>query len=432
MIKKNKLLFSFIFTLVFYVLLISLTFIIISKSVLATSIQCSNYRFTFYKGYKAEYIYTIGGAERLRSYIGGDLPNYTKYVTLEDDNQDGPPRTFRVKLDLYEDLPPGRYTLGAGGVEIRENQGSVGGVAAMICKIFILVLFPGKYLEWDLFVSNTNINEETNVTFSVTNLGTENISIIYGHAEIYDSEGKHIATVDTNREKINSDTTESVNAKLSTNGYTPGMYTVIGTLFWENTSGIINETKNITFRVGELNVDIVDYTKEFFIDAINKFEVVIKSDWNGGIKDVYALITTPNTADKPLKTPNIDLFNFQQGVLETYWDTTGLDKTKKEFPVKITVYYAGKTTTKDVIVYVNKTGKEVELEKQKPFSLFNLSTTGTIYIIISILLIIVLIFNILLLVYKEKIGKKNYNGNNPKETNTTEQRIIEKQITEPK
>lgn len=405
------------------VIWLSLIFLLSSNFVYSTSIQCENVQLTYQRGYQNEFSYAIGGANSIQSFVRGDLPNFSKYIKLNDDNQNGPPRTFSVSLDFSGDIPPGRYKVAVGGIELANVNGVVGGVAAMQCFIKILVLYPGKFLEWGISVSNANINETTNVTFGVVNLGTENISAVYGYADIYDIENKLITRVYSNRQSIASDTMVNLDAKLSTQGFTPGMYTAVGTFFWENNSGTINESKNTTFRIGELNVNIIDYTTEFVINAINKFEVVVLSDWNGGIKDVYALIETPNTRKKPLKTPNIDLVNFQQGVLETYWDTNGLDLSKSEFPVTITIFYSGKITKKQVIVYVNKTGKG-EVETPKAFTLFNLSETATIYIIILTILVIILLFNIILIFYKVQ-SQKNHEtrGNYGQQKKQTEGNI---------
>jgi hypothetical protein len=155
------------------------------------------------------------------------------------------------------------------------------------------------------------------------------------------------------------------------------------------------------FRVGQMNVDIVDSTEDIYVNSTNKYILTIESDWAGSITDVYARITTPD--GKSLKTPNVDMISPGGGrkaaaQIETYWETGGL--AIGTYNLTITLYYKGLTSNKNVNVNIIE-GKAPELEKPK-----NANSKLGYIIAISIAIAIIVFTGVYFLVFKK--------GNEPK------------------
>ncbi|RJQ17206.1 hypothetical protein C4573_04095 [Candidatus Woesearchaeota archaeon] len=374
-------------------------FFSLSSFASAVSIAGGNQQVTVNDGTVRSFDYLIGGADNIESYANGNLPNLSKYVTLIDENQYGPARPIQVQLDFSEgfnEIPAGRYTVFVGAKEYRSSTGMIGGIAAIQTKIDILVLYPGKYLEWSIDAQSTNVNETANVSLIIHNLGRETINEVSGIIRVYNPDGMLMSTAATDKKSLLPDELHTISAGVSTQGYAPGMYQVNATAHYDEAQ----DSKTADLRIGQLRVYVVDYTKTFAIDTINKMDIMIESDWSGTIKDVYAVVKTPN---KDVKTANIDLPKFQRGTLEAYWDTKGLGKA--DVNATIQLFYNGQHSEEQVILYINETGegdvppkKEVKLE---------LTTTAIVYIIIIVLLIGNLTYFIIRYLKRQKKPENN-------------------------
>ena len=166
-----------------------------------------------------------------------------------------------------------------------------------------------------------------------------------------------------------------MHAQLSTVGYTAGTYNAIATL---NYDGKTKEDKK-SFRIGELNIEIINYTKEFEKNKINKFDVKIESGWGNKIEGVYGEIKINNDT---IKTPNINLGPWDKKTITTYWDTNNVET--GFYDAEIIIHYNGKTTIeKGKVSVIEK--KEILTEIPGVIS-FN---TITVLVLIIILLIII-------------------------------------------
>ncbi len=360
----------------FFIILFS----IFSLAAYAISMQGGRPSFTYEKGFQKDYSFIIGGAPKIRASLEGSLPNLTKYVSLIDPDPDGGQRTVTLRFNMYEDFPPGRYQAVLRAVEIVELEGTITARTGMRGVVDILVLFPGKYLEWSTSAKSLNVNETSKISITATSLGTERIDSIYGKIDVYNEKNELLSTVYTEKSSLESDTSKTISADFDSTGLEKGNYHYDATLYWDsNVSG----PKSGQFRIGSLEVYIRDYTKAFFIEAISPFSVVVESDWSGVIEGVYAKIQTPN---EELITPTISLDKFKRGTMKTFWDTRGLGK--GVFNGTITVFYQEKQSSENVQLYVNMT----EPKAQKEGLLEGLSTTTIVLIIVIILLVANFVF----------------------------------------
>lgn len=354
----------------------------------------------------------VTDAEKIKVYVEGDL---TEYVTIIDPAPDSGPRTIEVVIKLPEQLTPGRYTIYLRAQELPSAPGMVGATAAMRTRIPINVYYPGKYPEYTLRIDDLNINEKTNATVNVNNFGLVQIDSAQAKIDIYDEQDNQITTIYTSTKTIIAKGNENLVAVLDSAQFNmrKGNYYGIATLTYD---GIIaNQTDKAPFRIGTLNVEIVDWTKEAYPNAINKFEIYIESDWSGTIEDVYAKIYTPNNLE--LKTPNVDAKKFDKAKLETYWDTKDLQT--GEYDVKLEVFYQGKSVTKTIKVNLIEGIPPIIEQPEKSFG-ESMNMTTILLIIIAVLVALV-ILNMFFLFKKRdndnkpdnKIERENRNNKNP-------------------
>ena len=69
---------------------------------------------------------------------------------------------------------------------------------------------------------------------------------------------------------------ESFEASFDTKGLRPGNYSATANMDFDG----MKKTDSDNFRIGNLNVKVVDYTKELDNSGIKRFDVTVESEWN--------------------------------------------------------------------------------------------------------------------------------------------------------
>jgi len=307
----------------------------------------------------------------------------SEYITLsktfiESDSTD---RRFKVILKLPKKVEkPGHHKVWIIAEEIIDQSktgGTVGTSSNVMVYIIINVLNPGKYVDMSLSASDANLNEPVKFAVNVKSFGEEDINSIRAGIDVYSPDNEKLTTVYTDEKSLKSNTEETLNAQLSTIGYSAGTYRAVAKLNYDGKTK--QDEKN--FKIGKLNIKIINYTKEFEKDKINKFDIEIESDWGNKIENVYGEIKINNEI---IKTPNIDLAPWEKGVITSYWDTNNV-KTGT-YDVKMTIYYEDKTTVEiGRVKVIEKKGALIE----KPEAITISLSTTTILILIIILLVII-------------------------------------------
>lgn len=306
----------------------------------------------------------------------------SEYITLSKTliKSDSTDRKFTVTVKLPKKVEkPGHHKVWIIGEEIIDESktgGAVGTSSNVMVYILIHVLNSGKYVDISLSAPNVNLNEPVNFAVNVKSFGLEDINSIKAAIDVYSPDNEKLTTVYTDEKPLKSNTEETLYAQLSTIGYPSGIYRVVAELNYDGKTK--KDEKN--FRIGELNIKIINYTKEFEKDKINKFDAEIESDWGNKIENVYGEIKINNEI---IKTPNIDLAPWERKTITAYWDTNNVEI--GFYDAEITIYYEGKTTIETGRINVVEK-KEALVEKPGAITI-SLSTT-TILVLIIILLII--------------------------------------------
>ncbi len=329
--------------------------------------------------------------------------DFTEYFTITPEKiADVPPggsAEFTVKLELPDSFDsPGRH-INWVKVDIDTSEGGFRAYPSVAVSYSLFVLYPTIFLQWSLNAPNMNVDEKTNFTIDIENLGEPTIQSIYADIVVYNADtNQTVQTLKTNTatnvlswDKIQlAATFDSINLNA-------GDYKAVATL---NFDGNI-ETQEDTFRIGSKNVEILNFTKAFEIDAINKFDIIIESAWNNKIYDIYADIIIydikTDTIITEFKSLNTDLNPWKQKTLQAFFDTTGLEK--KEYKAITYLKYEGVSTNAEGIIRIDENiGVEIVEEIPGKETQFNLSTIFTLMNLLILLLIIFIIINITLAV----------------------------------
>jgi hypothetical protein len=389
--------------------------VLFSSYSLAVGIQSTPFELIVFKP-NAEYTFNFGlmGATKIGAFVDGDLG---QYATVIDAAPDSGPRLVSAKLILPDTLEPGFHTLYLGAREIADIQGTMGGLAIAKVRVNVLSLYPGKYPQFSVGIKDINVGESGKAIVSVNNYGTETIDSAQGIIEIYGPDGESITSLYTNIASVASSQNVGLEASLDTAKFNlkPGKYSATARLVYD---GITHEdVKELNFTIGSLRVDITSTTPEAIVNATNKYVINVESDWTGEINDVYARIITPNK--KTLKTPNIDLVKPNRnnakatGVLETYWETQGLDF--GEYDMDIIIYY-GKYTNEQTVKVRIVDGQKPVIEKPEAFQIIGLddnklvlfNTPLPMTLLLMVLLAIIVMFNVYYFIFR-----KSKNGGSP-------------------
>ena len=143
------------------------------------------------------------------------------------------------------------------------------------------------------------------------------------------------------------------------------------------------------FRVGELLVGILNYTKTLEIGGVKEFIINVKSEWSGTISNVYGTVEIDG---KEFKTTPVDLETFQTGKLVAYVNTDDFEP--KIYNGKITLLYGEdrKTTVEDITVTFIEAPEE---QKQTEFNMMY-----------AVVIVLVIIIFILLFLFLRKSGSQ--------------------------
>lgn len=279
--------------------------------------------------------------------VKGELKDYvTLSSNLFKDVAPGNKPTFTATLKL-----PNKMEAGVHNAEICILEGKTRGAGGMVgarteaCTGFMIrVLYGEKYLKIEKFnVPNVGVGEKLKMELTIKSWSEIDINSIKASIDIFrpgkeKTKMEKIATVETDEKPLKSNAEEVLTAYFDTNGMDAGEYLAFATLYYDGRQ--MNESAG--FRIGMLSLKILNYTKEFEQDKVNRLGIQVLSQWNSRIDSIYGVI---DIEDERLSTPLINLEPWENKTLITYWDTT--NKRIGNYKGKITLYYSNKTTEEE-------------------------------------------------------------------------------------
>ena len=319
---------------------------------------------------------------------------FADYITLSKDELTLAPEEMgclKYRVHFPEEPPEYGPTLtkiwakqvnprGSGGLQVMSN---------IHHKFSVFVPYPEKYVSFGVKAANVNVNEPVYFTITASNKGALDVEKASCRLDIYgaDDFSNHVKTLYTDTKPIASMETVEFYQTLETTGLKPGYYLSDVTCFYDGESS----TKEHRFNIGTLYVKILNHTQSASAGTINPYTVQASSMWNNRIDEIYAEISFPGIAT--VRSPTSPLPAWKSITIKSYLDLK--DISPGTYAGKITLFYDGSTTEKDVsleIVPEMADEPHVEEPKKEPVPVQDEATifTTTNILLLAILLMIVI------------------------------------------
>jgi len=263
-------------------------------------------------------------------YIRGDLANY---LSLDKEKIYG-----RETVIALLSLPLEIATPGINQIDIVAGD--------IVAAIKVKVPYPEKFVELELSAPNVNVGEESNINLKITNVGIKTVSVSYS-IEIYKNDEKIEIIKGIQNKPLNVSNVSNYMISLNTSNYSAGNYKIVV---------LVNYDENIAkvekfFRLGKLSVRILNYSKVFRENKIDKFEINVESLWNSDIKNLYAELRVLDS-NVGFDTQFVRLNSWEKKTLMGFFDTKGISN--YDILANITLYYDGESSSEIVKLKILK------------------------------------------------------------------------------
>ncbi|MBU2561323.1 MAG: hypothetical protein KKD17_03420 [Nanoarchaeota archaeon] len=366
----------------------------------------TNRRELFVPGSVYEFNYELVAGYVINDYTVSATGGLAKYVVLDrtsfENVSPGSRIPFYGRIIFPSEIdPPGWHLTYICVEEGCTVKGTVCGRASACAGLNFMVLYPGINPVVSLSAPNVNRDQAVSFKVSVNNLGKDDIASCAGTIDVFDLQRTKAGVAQVISRPVKSAETVQLDALFNTAGLLPGNYTATADI---DCDGTIKDA-NASFRIGTLDVKIVDYTKELETGGIKRFVTKVESVWNDPL-DAYAeIVIFDSNSSVTAKTSTNKLQPWKTLDLEAFVDTSKLEE--KEYSVKINVFYAEKSSVFEgkIRMVAPQPGAVAEAvpsaaEQEAPQK-SGISTTA-LTIILVIVVVILTAVNIFLAIYRKK------------------------------
>ena len=276
-------------------------------------------------------------------------------------------------------------------------------VVSMTMPISIEVPYPGKYLEFKSFeATNKDAGEEIPFVAVLVSKGDQVINSAKGIIRVYNKNNKLIGSISTNT-WINIEPREEIKlySMWDSGNNEKGRYHADIIVDYDGLK--TNETTK--FKLGGLDVELLNYTKEVIIGGIRPFYLLVESIWSEDIPNLKASVSVlVNDSDEitSFETLTKNLPAWGSVPLEGYLDTGPLNLS--DYRIHITLFFEDLTKTYDGLISIIEEPSQVD--ETGAGLIKRIFTIKNILIVLIVLLVVMIIFLIYVLVPKRKKYKK--------------------------
>ena len=357
-----------------------LIFILLSGSTLAISLSGAPFRPNprlFEPGMELSLKYQIADYrwDKAEPYLDGDLTEYAEITILQETDDT---IIFQVDIELPESIDkPGVNTLFIGAREVPPNKtGMVVGVTRAQKAINIMVLYENKFAKFYGFSTpHMNQNETTNFSISAESYSKQDINNIWAEIEVYDFNDEIVKTLRMDDFNLPSAKKTTKKVEFDSIGLLAGEYSAEATVHWADNTTVLKSE----FNIGQLEVELLNTSRNFTAGSINRIDMVVESGWNGRITNLYAELYVDG--QEQTATRSYDLEAFETDKITGFLDLRDVDKGEHELEIILHFGRDQKSYTETINVLP---------DPDKGFELSNMSIIMFLTIIILILIIVIL------------------------------------------
>ena len=322
--------------LVFFVVLLFLC-----SGVLAISgVSPGSYEIDFESGLKQNFVFNFVFDEGVNAeiYLEGDL---AKYMSVDKNRISGSESVTASLVFPSVVDSPGVNKVRVGARQIVDDVNGVGVAADVRGVIKINVPYPGRWIDLELVAPNVNFGDVVNMSLKIFNRGNESVEVA-PMIQIFREE-EFLENFDLKKVRVNPANFVVVYFALDSSVYSAGDYvaTALGDYGEERLARDDDE-----FRLGELLVRVVNYTRDFKEGGIEKFKIEVESFWNNDIGEIYAEVIVDGDDELGFVTSTTDLRAWRSKTLEGFLDVS--DVASDYLGANIVLYYENRTSSERV------------------------------------------------------------------------------------
>ncbi len=285
-----------------------------------------------------------------------------------------------------------------------EESGTlVSATVAVATEFYVLVPYPGKYIESRIDIQESDVNETTKFFIGVSNLGTQKIGKTYVQLEIIDNKEEIIDTLVSDTKEIANNKRKDFVIEWKANA-DAGRYTARAKIIYDDSIASIEKK----FTVGSMRIDILSVlVQDFRLGGIAKFILTAQSRWASPINDVYAnllLYSEGGTELANSRSANVNFPPLSKEILLAYWDTVGVEQ--GDYGGKITLNYMNKTDERSIMAKVRNDHLDVEVVGLTANVVGVGASDKSNFWLISLIVVLFLINLAWFLYFKRKMHKK--------------------------
>lgn len=405
--KFNNFFSSYFFSLTKKLLVITLFILLLSSSVLAIGAVRLDKEYSFNPNNQLSIDYTIinPASTPTTVHLSADENNtFSDYISFSENDfkiDSGAIHTVKVYLDFpsYDSLSNfglQETWLRAEEITPLTAEGLFGVKTAVRTAIKVYVPSPGQFAEINsLKVPTVLLGENTAVFAGVKNRGTEKLSNIIMYVTITDHNDKTIKQVSFPGLTLQPDESRTVNKVIMTEKYPAGRYDVLAELFYKPGS---STTKKTHFFIGDVDLDLINYTSDVIAGKPNKLSFTVQSMWGSPLKNIRMNLRSKSSQqDLPL----LDLTSFEKKNVDVYFEIPKTNASTYDATLHFDIPRSdGEMVKKDFPVTFNivkeKNVKPI-VETPAVTKSAGLSTTMLLYLIIGVVVLLVLLNTFILL-----------------------------------
>jgi hypothetical protein len=246
-----------------------------------------------------------------------------------------------VKLSIPQDvkIPVGEYTL---RITVKADESNGAGVTAFVGVISkLIVTIPGDSANVHIqtYVPNFVRSEKNSFSVEIANKGITPATNCFAVVDIVTSSNAKVISLISNRVNVQGTRIETLLIPW-TPDVNNGKYIAKTSLICDGVS--LEDEK--TFSIGSATIKVVNFVStEFELGDINRFDLILQSEWGEKITNVYAdveLAKNEVTLTRT-KTETIDILGMEKLSVPVYLDTSGM--TEGKYSMYIMLHYLDKS-----------------------------------------------------------------------------------------
>jgi len=339
----------------------------------------------FTPGYTNSWVFHASGASRdIAIIVSGNL---AQYVTVSRDflPKNNPDKSFVVSIALPETLyPPGKHSFSISLEETISPEEEAAGLFVLAANVkvpfYLEVPFKGKYLTARIETQNLNVGEKKKFRVLLENKGLETIKEAYADFKVITIQENTTAIplIMTEKTSIGGVSKAELEAEIDAGKLQVGDYMALARIHWD---GNLTEL-NGKFKVGSMDVLLLNHTKRIEAGQIRRFEMTVKSGWNSRVDDVRIRLSI---AERTVETPSISLAPWEEKTITGYFDARELREGAYNGTAEL--YFGSEMKTLPISIHIFEP-PEPQAEKQD---------AQKIYVLVGVVVIAMLIVLVFLL-----------------------------------